>query len=235
MLKKHLQWCYDDKNDFVSWTSSLLYALQRAIYAIKNGDTDVHICMVDTWKMSEQTFYHAETLLKLYKIPDEGPRLVHRYYAAEFLTTGQLTLSQGHNSDEVPFVSLANSGLYDLVPHLSRYDTPGKSGHLFHAVSNMRRENFISATPISPKDVQLATLLAQKMCLSFVIPFFTNLLSLQKRNSDDEQFMAGIEALLSKWTPETIRKLAASNWRRTRSKWKPLLNEGRFCAQICGG
>ena len=37
-LTTHLLWCYDNDNNFVSWTSSLLFALQRAIYAVSLGE-----------------------------------------------------------------------------------------------------------------------------------------------------------------------------------------------------
>ncbi len=205
MLKAHLLWWYDDKTDFVSWTSSLLFALQRAIYAHAHpqGGTNITICMIDTSNMGAETFYHAETLLKLYSIPDEG-KLQHHYYTAEFLSTGALTLSPGYGSDAVSFSKLVDFGLYDLVPHLR----PGSGKALLYiAVSDIRAMYFKQATPISEQNIQIATLLAQSVCTSLTLPFFTSLLSLQKRDPEDKLFIAGWKALTSMSNSEILRYL----------------------------
>lgn len=196
MLTTHLQWCYDNDDNFVSWTSSLLYALQRAIYAVQKRDDalSVRICILDTWKMGTEMFYHAETLLGLYSVPDKG-KLLHRYYTAEFLSFGALNLSPGHGSDIVSFSKMVEFGLYDLVPHLR----PGcGKAQLWIPVSNIREMYFNVPTPISEQDIHVATRLAQFACPSLVLPFFTNLLSLQKRDAEDELFKAGWKALIGK-------------------------------------
>lgn len=202
MLEMHLLWRNDVHDDFVSWTSSLLFALQRAIYAVKMGDKDsnISICILDTWKMGTEMFYHAETLLGLYSVPNEG-KLQHRYYTAEFLSIGTLNLSPGHGSDVVSFSEMVDFGLYDLVPHLR--PACGKA-QLWIPVSNIRAMYFTIPTPISEQDIHIATRLAQFMCPSLVLPFFTNLLSLQKRNAEDELFKAGWKALIGK-LPKTSR------------------------------
>jgi hypothetical protein len=195
-LTTHLLWCYDNDNNFVSWTSSLLFALQRAIYAVSSGKKacNVSICILDTSKIGTETFYHAETLLGLYSVCNAG-KLLHRYYTAEFLSIGTLNLSPGHDSDVVSFSKMEESGLYDLVPHLrSGY---GKAG-LCIPVRNIRAMYFNIPTPISQEDIQVAKRLAQFMCPSLVLPFFTNLLSLQKRDTEDELFKAGWKALIGK-------------------------------------
>lgn len=197
MLEKHLLWKNDIHDDFVSWTSSLLFALQRAIYAVRPGEKayNVSICILDTWKMGTEMFYHAETLLGLYSVPDED-KLQHRYYTAEFLSIGTLKLSPGHGSDIVSFSEMEESGLYDLVPHLR----PGcGKAQLWIPVSNIRAMYFNMPTPISEQDIQVATRLAQFMCPSLVLPFFTNLLSLQKRDAEDELFKEGWKALIGKF------------------------------------
>jgi hypothetical protein len=166
MLKMHLLWRNGVHNDFVSnfvsWTSSLLFALQRAIYAVKKGDKDskISICILDTWKMDTKMFYHAETLLSLYSVPDDG-KLQHRYYTAEFLSIGTLKLSPGHGSDVVSFSKMVESGLYDLVPHLR----PGcGKAQLCIPVPNIRAMYFNIPTPISEQDFNVATRLARSMC-----------------------------------------------------------------------
>jgi hypothetical protein len=196
MLKMHLRWRKDYDSDFVSWTSSLLFALQRAIYAVQKGDNpaNVLICILDTWKMGAETFYHAESLLDLYSVPNEG-KLRHHYYTAEFLSKGALNLSPGHSSDVVSFSNMVDSGLYNLVPHLR----PGCEPQLCIPVSNIRATYFNIPTQISEQDIQIASRLAQFMCTYLELPFFTNLLSLQKRDAEDELFKAGWKALIGKY------------------------------------
>lgn len=144
--------------------------------------------------MRTEMFYHAETFLGLYSVPNKD-KLQHRYYTAEFLSMGTLKLSPGHDSDVVSFSKMVESGLYDLVPHLR----PGcGKAQLWIPVSDMRAIYFHIPTPISGQDINVATRLAQSMCPSLVLPFFTNLLSLQKRDAEDELFKAGWKALIGK-------------------------------------
>lgn len=192
-LETHLRWRKDDGDNFISWTSSLLFALQRAIYANQCRDTNITICMIDTWKMGDKSFFHAETLLKIFLMQDEG-KLRHKYYTAEFLLVEEVALSPGHNSCTVSFLELVRSGLYELVPHLRPQDNVAE---LCKAVSNIREHYFNTPTPLSKQDIEVANSLARSMCTSLALPFFTNLLSLQKRDPDDVLFIDGKDALSS--------------------------------------
>jgi hypothetical protein len=80
--------------------------------------------MVDTWKMAETKFHHAETLLQIYDVPDKG-KLQHMYYTGEYLTFGTVKMNT-HNSDVVLFCDLVKDGLFKLIPYLEdQSETPG--------------------------------------------------------------------------------------------------------------
>jgi hypothetical protein len=56
--------------------------MKRAIYAGESGDSDINICMVDTWKTGlsgTTSFYNAATLLEIYQVSSEG-KLEHQEY-----------------------------------------------------------------------------------------------------------------------------------------------------------
>ena len=188
MLKKHLGWTYDNYDDFTSWTSSLLYALQRAVYAHRCRDHSIHVCMIDTWKVHGFTFYHAEELLTIYEAPEEF-KYPFQDYSVEYLTVGELTLNAA-NSHSVSFTGLISGELYTLVPHLRASDISQRSGRLWIPFSDMRKGwPFSVPTEINENDLRLARSMTRDVCLSLRLVLFINLLSLQKRSPKEELFL----------------------------------------------
>jgi hypothetical protein len=111
---------YSPTDDLISWTRSLLFALKRLIYAKERGDSDINICMVDTWKtglLGTTTFYNAATLLEVYEVPSKD-KLQHHYYTAEYLTLGSVKLND-INLHALPLEHLISDGLFNLAPHLT--------------------------------------------------------------------------------------------------------------------
>ena|ERR1700727_214473 len=107
-------------DDLTSWICSLLFALKRLIYARESGDSDINICMVDTWKaglLGTTTFYNAATLREVYEVLSED-KPQHHYYTAEYLTLGSVKLNE-INSHAVPLEHLIRGGLFNLAPHLT--------------------------------------------------------------------------------------------------------------------
>jgi hypothetical protein len=153
----------------------LLFALKRSIYARECGDSDINICMVDTWKtgLSGTTkFYNAATLLEIYEVPSED-KLQHHYYTAEYLTIGSVKLNET-NSHVVLLENMIRDGLYNLAPHLSDI----RMGEMF------RQPSVLSA-----QDIENAKSLARNMSGTLYLAFFIALLSLQKREADDGLFI----------------------------------------------
>jgi hypothetical protein len=198
MIKSHLLWNYDNdlrRDDLTSWTSSLLFALKRAIFARQRGDSDINICMVDTRKgaLSGTTFYNAKTLLEIYEIPSED-KLQHRFYTAEYLTLGSVKLNET-NSHVVLLEHLIRDGLYNLAPHLR-----AREG-LCIPVNDIRMGKlFRQPSELSTKDIENAKSLARNMSGTLYLAFLIALLSLQKRKEDDDLFVEVIiEACFGMW------------------------------------
>lgn len=188
MIISHLKWSYGPTDNLTSWTSSLLFALKRSIYAKERGDSDIKICMVDTWKsglLSTATFYKAATLLEIYEVPSEH-KLQHHYYTAEYLTIGSVKLNEV-NSRVLTLESLIRDGLYHLAPHLR--DREG----LWIPVNDIRMgEIFRRPSALSTQDIKIAKRLASNMSASLYLAFFIALFSLQKREADDCLFVESI-------------------------------------------
>lgn len=139
MLYKHLKWfTFDDPKapgNLTSWTSSLLYAIQYAIYRCHKDaldPSDVNICVVDTTKFPRGQFARDAHLISELMSDTTGMSHISkffrfrlenkRYYNGEFLSQG-LVRHTGR-SCTVSLDRLIQTGLYDLYPELD--DAEGK-------------------------------------------------------------------------------------------------------------
>ncbi|ROV89584.1 hypothetical protein VMCG_09945 [Cytospora schulzeri] len=132
MLFKHLKW-YDFEaeapDNLTSWTSSLLYAVQYAIYRCNNhglDPEDVRICVVDTTKFPRGQFAQDTHLINELRGYTSGVQEAgqffkfrlndERYYNGEYLSQGLVPLTG--RSCIVSLGRMELSGLYDLLPEL---------------------------------------------------------------------------------------------------------------------
>ncbi|ROV92946.1 hypothetical protein VSDG_06386 [Cytospora chrysosperma] len=134
MLYKHLKWfTFDDPKapgNLTSWTSSLLYAIQYAIYRCHKDaldPSDVNICVVDTTKFPRGQFArdaHLISELMSYAtgIPDVSNffrfRLENeKYYNGEFLSQGlNSTMQKAGTHGRNEFWSYGRYGLLSSTP-----------------------------------------------------------------------------------------------------------------------
>ena len=93
MLESHLLWKYRSNGQFISWTSSLLWALQHTIRKVSQREKDIQICVLDTSKIETSSFFAASDLLRIYGVPDKA-MLAHCYYNTEYLYRGGLFTSR---------------------------------------------------------------------------------------------------------------------------------------------
>lgn len=78
MLENHFLWKSHPSDEFISWTDSLLWALQHALRKASDcRDGNVQICVLDTSKIETCSFFPASDLLRIYNIADER-QLAHR-------------------------------------------------------------------------------------------------------------------------------------------------------------
>lgn len=72
MLNQHLRWKPCSEDNFVSWTSSLLYALQYSFFSHaseKDGSTfsKIQICIIDTTGFAKGIFIQDIDLIQAYR------------------------------------------------------------------------------------------------------------------------------------------------------------------------
>ncbi|MCJ1275831.1 hypothetical protein MMC21_003635 [Puttea exsequens] len=125
MLEKRIAWEYFLHDEFISFMSSLLWALQLAVCKTRNKNNDenydekqIHICYVKTSQLSQDTkkvLYFAPDLAEIYCISDEG-KLRHSYHQAEYIFYGKMSVAEC--SRAVSLKALRQAGLFDLIAEL---------------------------------------------------------------------------------------------------------------------
>ncbi|KAF4630259.1 hypothetical protein G7Y89_g7874 [Cudoniella acicularis] len=152
----------------------------------ESNNTNIHICMIDTWHTPSSEFYHAATLVRLFKVPDSG-KLQHRFFTAEYLTIGDLHLNEG-NSYTIPFSAIIAPKVKQSIPELAK-----EGGKLWLPVAHMRECNFLHAVPISKGEIELAMKVVADVCVSLKRALFVNLLLFRKGKMVDGELRAVLE------------------------------------------
>lgn len=134
MLNRHLRWNYDrsKKDNTVSWTSSLLFALQYCLYrnvTDKSPLEDLKICVVDTMGLPEGVFVRDLELLNAYAddnsdLADLRDLRTNRcrgiYYFGEYLSQGSLRI-ESHCSI-VSIKDIIDKGLDSFQPGFKGFE-----------------------------------------------------------------------------------------------------------------
>ena len=183
MLENHLLWRGLPSDQFISWTASLLWALQHAIRKDYQGDTDVQICVLDTSKIEKCSFFAASDLLEIYRVPDEG-KLAHRYYTTEYLYHGGLFVHG--SSSTVSLNLLREHGLFSLLPEL---DDHRFKPLLCKTVENLRLTMVATPRIVAAIEGRTALQVASLFDNEFTMAVMVALLSLRRRASDDGYFL----------------------------------------------
>ena len=134
LLHTHLtKSCFDGegRDNLMSWTSSLLFAVQCAIWRAHKGrrpTSDVRICAVDTRKFPLGQFMRDISLLETYRATAEktGGSMLdffrfrldrNEYYNGEYLSQGRL--DHAGRSCMMSLEQLIQAGLYELYPEFN--------------------------------------------------------------------------------------------------------------------
>lgn len=173
MLHKHLnKSCCDgeDSDNLMSWTSSLLFAIQYAIFRCNKfgcDPADIKICAIDTRKFPHGQFARDMWLLQAYRqtaievgghtqnffrfrLDDE------RYHNGEYLSQG--SVSHAGRSCVVSLKNLEESGLYDLYPEFA--DIQGKIKWTNRVLE--LRQGWSVEQRTTPQEIQLASMVTRK-------------------------------------------------------------------------
>jgi hypothetical protein len=220
-LYDHHKWdpAHEATCNLMSWTSSLLFAIQYGLYGNRqrNGYArcalqDLYILVVDTREFPVGTFIRDMELINTFapawpplrEIEQWRTRSAQRLYFGEYLSKGSLNV-QGQ-CIQTSLDHLINNGLFSLVPTL------GEQEH-WHRWANRvveLREPFESGNSQSvttKSDLRRAIIIAKKCFGShWTLPMLIMLLSLRPRQRNDPIIVGGLLALFTGMS-QTLRTL----------------------------
>jgi len=183
MITEHLAWCSFKGADLVSWTTSLLFALQLAIYRKAKDHynptaASIWICVVDTSMFDSGLFHSAADLMRRYGIQKVG---IYKYgpedLAHEYLMQGTIHIIG--NSATTSLESLIGAGLYK---HFSDLRRPEKAPFLHTRVLELRVAFLGRFTSTSTKSFASIKSLASKgFGDTWVLPMTIAFLTLRRR------------------------------------------------------
>lgn len=172
MLRRHLtKACFkeevDDADNLMSWSSSLLFVIQYAIWrrGQRGCDPDeVKICVVDTEKFPRGQFARDMSLLRAYRATDLDNEMRRffdfrledaRYDNGEYLSQG--LLQHTGRSRVVSMAQLVQAGLHDLYPEFA---DPAAMGSWANRVRDLRSKWSTEHTT-TQHDIQTALKMAE--------------------------------------------------------------------------
>jgi len=203
-LRRHVTtWARGPKDNLMSWTSSLLFALQHAIRREKTDDPissaqQVKISILDTSRIHRACFMPSVEMLDAYNIPNVPGGLTRDHYHGEYLSQGRLDIPEGAM---VTFTlqDLTDHGLYGFFPEFA--DEAAKE-RLCKRVTELRQpfrylDYGHEPQVCSSEEVELAAAMAEGCCAdpSFRLVLFASLLALKPRDQKDSKVLQKFEQL----------------------------------------
>jgi hypothetical protein len=181
MLHTHLtnQCCSGgDPDNLMSWTSSLLFAIQYAIWRRRTfgcHSADIKICVIDTRRFPQGQFAPDMWLLQAYrntaaKVGGKTKKFFRfrlkdtRYHNGEYLSQG--SVDHASRSCVVSLESLEESGLYDLYPEFAEVEGTKRWTNRVREL----REGWSVEQRTTPREVQLASVVARRCFNTFETP-----------------------------------------------------------------
>ncbi|KAL8344081.1 hypothetical protein RB601_004548 [Gaeumannomyces tritici] len=226
-LNRHLWWLDTEPghSNFVSWTTSLLFALKFAFYNKQQGTPSecIKLCMVNTQKFPKGVFVRDIYLIGAYKhylptyeqrVSGDGKTLTslldlrtQGLYFGEFLSQGALGIDG--KSCIVSLSDLEDRGLLWLLPELDAHD---KELQLARWVLNERTKWLAddwmkwSDVPLSPRlPVDLGRLV-DLFEPDFRLAAATALLSLEPRDPRDHGLMWDMVQVVTRYPDDATLK-----------------------------
>ncbi|KAM0259731.1 hypothetical protein ACHAQJ_003165 [Trichoderma viride] len=203
-LNEHLRWWSKSKGDpFISWTTSLLVAIQYAIYKHKKEAANlntIYLCIVDTTLFPNGVFMKDLYLMEefQYQDKDSGDRDLsdfrqlrkreHRtysgvYYFGEYLSQGQTNISG--RSCTVPCDKIINNHLFAMMPQFEA-EMEGETLSWADAVIKIREPFYVTEQEaIHNSEFYEAMAIASEFDTRWILPMLANLLALSPRTARD--------------------------------------------------
>ncbi|KAL2848191.1 hypothetical protein BJY01DRAFT_262766 [Aspergillus pseudoustus] len=216
-------------DNLMSWTSSLLYAVQYALYRRHHygcASDEIKICVADTTKFDRGQFVHARRLLQAYydlvrqadmRQNFDTRLLVYIYQNGEYLSQG--TLYHAGRSCVISLAALEESGLYSLYPEFA---VPHRQAKWAITTAHLRKlwtEQHVSSTY---RELEVALSLARTCFVGLnVLEIAIIFLSFKRRKlkrvrgeipGGDENYLRSLEEHIPEWgrKPQEVRQYLAA-------------------------
>ncbi|KAL4923554.1 uncharacterized protein BDV17DRAFT_285337 [Aspergillus undulatus] len=200
LLLNHLLWQkgHADGCNLMSWTSSLLFALQYALYRHRRDGDDlrhIQLIILDTTLFPAGTFIQDMEIMRSFQEADTKlQKFVEfresEYYFGEYLTQGRLAIQDRCVCTSVQ--KMINLGLFELQPALG-------NKHQWRCWPKRVlefREQFVASeyVPTTAGNVETAVSIARQ-CFGgqWTVPGAIMLLALQPRKKDDAVIARGLK------------------------------------------
>jgi len=221
MLNRHLRWKGEtnDPDNFVSWTSSLLFALQYVFYrhthrTDRSSLASIYLYIIDTAGFRKGTFVRDMDLIRAYRSFDKRLQDLeilrttkHRdfagsFYFGEYLSQGALKIE-----GKCQFISaqaIIDQGLFYLQPEFSKSivtKEPSWSNEVIRLREAFSRKA-AELQPITDDELEVAINIVYRFDPGWRLPIAANLIALLPRRSEDG-------AILQAFTASPFTGLAA--------------------------
>lgn len=189
-LRKHLAWTNFSNSEFISWTSSLLWALQFAVRKTKySAEHELRLCVLDTSRFNTSTFFPLTLLIREFRLSASSD-VVHEYHSTTYLAHGSLNVR--NCSSTVSLACLRDNGLFDLI---STLDDESYKQKLFSRVEYLRRTIVSAINPLFQAMCQDAFQVASSFGREWWMPMMLAFLALRGLPLDPEVLVRFIREL----------------------------------------
>ncbi|KUI57422.1 hypothetical protein VP1G_04694 [Cytospora mali] len=211
-INHHLRWWpdHEDTCNFMSWSSSLLFLLQYALFRHtsqrdSSGFQNIHLMIIDTRKFPPRTFVKDMEIISIFapssrEYTDQNLQRFFNlrsrpdYRFGEYLSQGDLKLTD--KAVETSFEKLLCLGLFELVPEMGNRDNWTS---WVKPVLKIRQAFHEPTHPDATQtEVRKAIVIAEgAFGEPWTIPISIMLLALKPRKTDDRVITEGFKAMFS--------------------------------------
>lgn len=214
ILYRHFRWLEGPEDNFVSWTSSLLFVLVYIFHLnanVRDGSAfeNISLCVIDTTRFPGGVFLRDMDLIRAYRSFEtdlrnfEGLRSKKyngysgSFYYREYLSQGALKIE--NRCQIVSAQALIDQGLYRLQPEFEEFAKWELRERPPWAIPVIRlREVFyqkmIERKRISKYELQAAINIAQLFGPLWRLPLTANLIALLPRRREDSDILQAFNA-----------------------------------------
>ena len=207
-LERHLRWrgTTVSLDNFVSWTSSLLFSIQYIFYRHTHSDDSssldkIYLCIVDTLNFPKGTFLRDMDLISAYCLFNTGlkdleelrkrkhSKFTGSYYFGEYLSQGALKVE--NKCRLVSAQAMVDGGLFDIQPKFKQ-SISAQNPKLANKVIELREALYQSTTnpqKVTQERLEAAIKIAQLFGPRWRLPMAANLIALLPYGSENREIL----------------------------------------------